>query len=211
MNAALATWLPPTCPLSRERLTGSAVLASHLMDAIELDACDVDDAGVGAIFAYGGPLADLVRRAKFHPDESAARALVALWAKEAAHHVRHRDLSVDAIGYVPAHWRRRARRGFDLPALLAEGLAKELSRPIFHGVTCVRYRPPLSSGSSRTERADATKGCFVTAPPPPKLLLVDDVVTTGATLAEVREVLERKSATVWPVALARANRAMGAA
>lgn len=177
------------------------------MDALELDARGVDDAGVGAIFAYGGPLADLVRQAKFHPDESAARTLVALWAKEAAHHVRHRQPNVDAIAYVPAHWRRRARRGFDLPALLADGVARQLDRPVFHGIRCVRYRPPLSSGSNREERARATKGCYRCEAPPSHLVLVDDVVTTGATLAEVRRILEEKNATVCSVALARADRA----
>ena len=209
-ETVLATWIPPACPLTGERLARGGLLAPTMVDAIALDRGRSDDDNITAIFQYGGPIAELVRNAKFHPDESAARVLVKLWSKEAAQCVRAAAFDATGVAFVPAHWRRRAWRGFDLPQLLAAGLADALQIPVVDEVRCLRHQEPHSSGRSREDRAEASQGRFAVTQElrSERLILVDDVVTTGATRAEVRQAVEHAGHAVFALALARVDRLM---
>ncbi len=203
LTAAIDTLIPARCPLSGVKLGAGQTLAPELVEA--LIPLGPTDAPALAAFEYGGPLADLIRQAKFHPDESAARTLAAIFAERGRILVDNGQ-AFDGIAFVPAHWRRRAIRGFDLPALLARALSDAIEVPVTDVLTSPRFHAPFSAGASRQDREELSRGRFViSAAVPNRVLLVDDVVTSGATLAEATRVLEAAGATVRSLALARAD------
>lgn len=205
LTAAIDTLIPARCPLSGVQLGADEWLAPDLLEALIPLGTPAAGSSALAAFEYGGPLADLIRQAKFHPDESAARTLAAIFADRGRALVDDPE-AIDGIAFVPAHWRRRAMRGFDLPALLARSLSAAIAVPVADVLTSPTFHAPFSAGASRQDREQMSAGRFVvTTPVPQRLLLVDDVVTTGATLAEAKRVLEAAGAEVRTLALARAD------
>jgi predicted amidophosphoribosyltransferase len=148
-------------------------------------------------FVYAGALATAVRHAK-RGDFTRARALAELWSDALA------TGPSDAVTFVPAPWQRLVRRGFDLPAVLAQAVALRHGVPLLNTLRVVRHDAPLSQGASRAERQVFVKGRFVARTPlaAHRLLVIDDVTTTGATLHEALAVLAAAGAE--PVARALA-------
>jgi ComF family protein len=142
----------------------------------------------GAVFEYGGPVADAIQRFKYDGRSELGAALGMLMAGEACNWVG----KVDAIVPVPLHWRRRRARGYDQAALLARPLAKSLGVPaLLRGLRRVRNTPSQVE-LPHAERQRNVVGAF--APwrlhGVGRVLLVDDVRTTGATLRAASEALE---------------------
>ncbi len=163
---------------------------------------------------FGGALADAVRAAKFRPDVVAAKQLGA-WL---AHRVRSGACpaidaviagGVDAIAFVPAPFRRRLSRGFDLPAVIAQSLTSVVPGVrVVDALACTRADEPLSHGADKAARAMIVQGRYRTRAARgenwtgKRLMLVDDVRTTGATLAEATRTLEAAGVQVHAVTLA---------
>src|SRR5688572_1695008 len=74
---------------------------------------------MATIFYYKGPIAQAIKRAKFAPHEITARSLAFLIDKDTV----SVNQEVDAITFVPLHWRRRLQRGFDLSCIFAQRIA----------------------------------------------------------------------------------------
>lgn len=150
-----------------------------------------------AAYAYTGALADALRKAKFHPDETRARALVPLFVDAFADEL-NAFLHVDAIAFVPSHWRRHIHRGFELPALLATGLSKHTHVPLCPCLRTQRYVPPVAgrvaNAKHRKERVMERFRAVGTFRPGDTIVLVDDVVSTGATLHECTRALMQAGA-----------------
>jgi ComF family protein len=151
-------------------------------------------------FAYAGPLADAILRAKNDPDPWRARALGALLVPPSA--------PVEGVLAVPLHPRRLRARGFNQSVELARSLVG--CGPLRFGAL-VRVRDtPQQQGLGREARRSNLLGAF--AVPDPRrvrgmrLALVDDVVTTGSTFEAARQALLSAGAReVHPVALASAG------
>lgn len=190
--------LPPSClacgaPASPDDFCGRCA-----------ESVEAAPTGTVACWAYGGAVADAIRACKFRPDATLADALGRRWVARLQSGACAPLPTVDGIAFVPAHWRRRLARGFDLPAVLARHLAAMARLPVVDALGARRVAPPLSAGADRALRAVAVAGRFALRNDvgARRLLLVDDVRTTGATLGEAARVLREAGAEVQEAALA---------
>jgi|GEM_PF-1466472 len=182
---------------------------------------DVDDANppprLLAPLLYGGSVKDLLHTAKFSDDETAARALVRLLVGSSdvvpddtqAQWRRHlQDAGVEAVTFVPTPTRRRVRRGFCLPALLADAVGGALGLPVVDLLLSTRTDAPLSKASSAEQRREQVQGRYRLRPAqmPQHVLLVDDIVTTGATWTAAAAALLDHGFDVTGFALAQTER-----
>lgn len=157
--------------------------------------------GSGAVFIYGGPVADAIHRFKYDGRSELAVPLAFLM-KEAASRL---SAEVEAVVPVPLHWRRRRSRGYDQAALLARPIARALGVPaLLRGLRRVRHtesQVELSFG----ERRRNVEGAFVAhrLRGAQRVLLIDDVRTTGATLESAsRALMEGGVTAIHTLALA---------
>lgn len=176
------------CPRCRE----------HLMPAVDAPL------GVHVAWDHGGPLVRAIHRAKYGDDPAVAASLGALLAE--AWRAPEGFVATRVVP-VPLHPARLRQRGFNQSAELARALAQQLDAPLaWRAVERVRDTPSqtrLDRGARRENvrsvfRANGSlRGHHV--------VLVDDVVTTGATLSELRDAVLAAGATaVCATALARA-------
>jgi len=172
---------PRRCAGCDER-SGCAVFCDRCASLVE----EAED--LGAVYEYGGPLADAIQRFKYGGRSDLGSALGALMGVEAQHCVRE----VDAVVPVPLHWRRRRARGYDQAALLAKPIARFLGLPArLRGLRRVRNTPPQVEFTHQ-ERHQNIAGAFEPwrLGGASRVLLIDDVRTTGATLRAAAAALE---------------------
>ncbi len=164
--------------------------------------------GQEAVFTFSGPIQTAIQQAKFLPSEIKARRLMRTLSSawQAPSPQGGEGFGVrDAITFVPIHWRRRIKRGFDLSAIFALTLGKNLKLPVLDLLQNTRFDAPLTLAKSREERFKLTSGRYALRKhvSPKRLLLVDDVTTTGATLETARKVLQDAGHEVKTYALAK--------
>lgn len=168
-----------------------------------------------AAFLYGGPMADAVRRLKYHGRSELGPALGALLVPVALEVLAGRtddsvsddDLAqVDRVVPVPLHASRLGARGYNQAALLARPVARALGVPL-DTASLLRARPnPPQVGRTAEDRARQVRHAFTARSDlaGARLLLVDDVLTTGATIRDARRALMARGArSVLAVALAQ--------
>lgn len=157
-----------------------------------------------AIFLFTGPIRQVIHQAKFGPDESKARQLMRYTSLLTP--LQNLERGIQGIVFVPIHWRRRLKRGFDLSALFALALSKQLKIPVFDWLKNTRLDQPLSLSASKAERQALTSNRYQLrrhSEQAKHVLLVDDVMTTGATLASARQILSHAGHQVTCYALAK--------
>ena len=171
---------PPTC-LSCTTATPSPFCLS-CQSLLEPSPTD------GAVFLYGGPIADAIHRFKYEGRSDLAPAFGALMADAAKPLIG----CVDAVVHVPLHSRRRRQRGFDQSALLAKPVARALGvKARLHGLQRVRYTQSQVD-LPRSKRLGNVRGAFRCGRlhSAKRVLLIDDVQTTGATLGAASDALQ---------------------
>ncbi len=159
---------------------------------------------------YGGKLRAAILQLKFHHYERLGRRLgellELLWSsvEENAAEAGETPLIVP----VPLHSSRRRERGFNQAELLAQGLARALTR---REIPAHRAAPHVEARGLRRARATApqtglslsvrhrnVRGAFVVESPERfrdrRVVLVDDVMTTGATASACAAALKRAGA-----------------
>lgn len=100
---------------------------------------------------------------------------------------------VDALVPLPLFPSKERKRGYNQAALLCEGMAEVMNKPVLNGVVIRTAHTESQTKKSRIERWLNMEGRFELKKPDAiegkHLLLVDDVVTTGATLEACGAVL----------------------
>ena len=160
-------------------------------------ACVYDDVSRSVMlpFKHGGR----INYARFM-----SRAMI--WA------LRDIDVDADLVMPIPLARRRLFHRGYNQATLLARPIAKALGIPIDYDSVHRKYRPDMGHKNAR-ERASNIHGVFSVVRPDnirgKRILLVDDVMTTGATLSELRRELVRAGAVaVYGVTFCRIARSV---
>lgn len=181
LDGLLTLLAPSRCPGCDEATQGGDVLCASCSALVERTS------DPGAVFEYGGPVADAIQRFKYDGRSELGAALGSLMAGHA-----HRWAGkVDAVVPVPLHWRRRRSRGYDQAALLAQPVAEALGVPaVLRGLRRVRNTPsqvdlPHGERQQNIARAFAPWRLAGSA----RVLLIDDVRTTGATLRAASQAL----------------------
>ncbi len=161
-------------------------------------------AAAAAIFVYGGPLADAVRRLKYAGRAEVGPVLGKILARAALPYAGR----VDAVIPMPLHPRALRKRGFNQCIYLARPVSRSLAVRLDSGSLQRRRDTSEQAGLSRAGRIANVKDafCAIRQARPARILLVDDVRTTGATLASAADALLQSGASrVYTLALARAE------
>jgi ComF family protein len=110
----------------------------------------------------------------------------------------NRFTSIDALIPLPLHRSKESKRGYNQSALLCEGIARVLKKPILTHVVSRPEETETQTKKNRIERWQNMQGRFklvdTSALEGKHVLLIDDVITTGATLEACgREILKAKN------------------
>jgi ComF family protein len=183
----LAPRVCPGCDLPAEGLDQAPFCGAcaPLLEAVP-DAF-APPASISALFVYGGPLAEAIRRLKYQGRTEIGPVLGKLLSQAALPYVGR----IDLVMPVPLYPSRLRTRGFNQAALLARPVARRLGLPL-DVMALERIRDTAEqAGITRAERALNVKGAFAARAPRrhSRVLLIDDVRTTGATLAAASEAL----------------------
>lgn len=107
-----------------------------------------------------------------------------------------------ALTFVPLHWRKQRRRGFNQAQLLAEALGQQLQLPVL--ALFSKSASHSQRGLNRRQRLRNLHRSFSLTPLaqqlPSHIALVDDVITTGATANALTRLLRRagvSTVSVW--------------
>jgi len=201
--------------IARERLTESCPVCAGNVGPFEAswDGCGACRDmrlrvwGTSRIGAYGAKAGVLIRQYKFRERQDVEPLLID-WLADSIASSRWAD-RVEAVTYVPTHWRRMLKGRFHVARVLACGVAKRLDLPC---VTLLRRTRsgPRQLGLSYNQRIENVRGAFSLIPGAgvrnARILIIDDVRTTGATLEECAKALRRGRATeVYAAVVARAK------
>ncbi|HSB97213.1 MAG TPA: phosphoribosyltransferase family protein [Spongiibacteraceae bacterium] len=151
---------------------------------------------------YGAPISRLIAHFKYGGKLAYGRLLSGELLRRLQ---REASLDVDLLMPVPLHWRRRWARGFNQAEIIGDELSRALNLPLrTRWLTRVRPTPPQQSLSA-SERRKNLRSAFVLRASVAglRIALIDDVVTTGATVGEIAQLLlnaSARSVQVWCLA-----------
>ena len=169
------------CPICNEATPNAQVCGACLSQKPSFDA-------TLTAFDFEGDLRELMLQFKYQP----ALHLGKLLADISVHHFQGR--AVDALLPVPIHLERLLSRGFNQSTLLAKHWGKQLNIPVM--TDAIERIKPTETQTHLTakDRQQNLKGAFALNADAlvdyKTIALVDDVITTGATMQAIAEVLK---------------------
>jgi len=142
-------------------------------------------------FYFDKELIDLVHGLKYQNHTAYARILGELLAE------RVDSKGIDAILAVPLFATRFRDRGFNQAELIAESLAKSLEIPILKGALTRIKDTPSQTHLNAKQRKQNLKNAFEVKESNllglKHIALLDDVITTGATMQSLAEVIKKQT------------------
>lgn len=169
---------------------------------------DVASATAQYYFTKESMMQDLMHQLKYKRHKELGLYLGQLMGQQLAQCGRFDD--IDAVIPLPLHGSREHQRGYNQAALLSEGIAVILQKPVLYDVVTRRQHTETQTHKSRIERWQNMEGRFElkneAAIEGMHVLLVDDIVTTGATLEACgKELLKAKNVRLSIGALCRTS------
>lgn len=135
-------------------------------------------------FTQGSLIQHLLHQFKYRRNQDLGLYLGRMMGYQLA--ATNRFAYTDALVPLPLFPSRERKRGFNQAAVLCNGIAAVLQKPVLHGVVERVAQTESQTKKSRIERWQNMEGRFVVkdacALEGRHVVLVDDVITTGATL-----------------------------
>jgi len=146
---------------------------------------------------------DIIQRLKYQNDTSLVRPLAALSSR----HFEEKYKDIDLITYVPMHWIKYLKRGYNQSALIAKQIAFnnniQFKRTLFRNKN-TQSQTKLSAEIRRKNLVGVFGILKKVDIENKNILVVDDVFTTGSTLCSVtNELFKGKPASVSILVMAR--------
>lgn len=144
-----------------------------------------------ALFYFELTIKEIIKNAKFYKNSAHLHLLYRLICNEINKNYIHkiREFSPDFITYVPNHWLHKMVRGAELPSFFANILSSKLNIPVVEMLRKTSFLKRQALQKSKKERQLQIQGAFGLKKNimNSRILLVDDIVTTGATLNELKK------------------------
>ncbi|MDR3148790.1 MAG: ComF family protein [Oscillospiraceae bacterium] len=155
-----------------------------------------DGLKITAPLKYEGKARFALLNFKFHGRKNHARTFADLMEVCIQNH--YGADSFDAVTFVPLHWLRRLKRGYNQTELLANALSRKFGVQVLKTLTKPK-RAKANSGLNSAQRAGNVTDAFrikcSSGVSGKRILLIDDVCTTGATLRETAKILIQAGAS----------------
>ncbi len=110
--------------------------------------------------------------------------------------VKAQDWKIDEITYVPLHWRKEQKRGYNQSKCLAKYISEALNIPLTDALKKTVYTRTSAARLGKDDRKKLLEGTFALNKDVNKknILLVDDVMTSKATSNECSKTLKEGKA-----------------
>lgn len=150
---------------------------------------------------YDAPMDGWIKQMKFAKQWSWAPHLGRMLAERVGDPIQADRV---VVTYVPMHWRRRWRRGFNQAELMAQALAKARGWPMVPMLLRTSWTPPQPSVIPSQREVNVRQSFALHAVDLSgwQVLLVDDIKTSGATLGACSRLLNEAGARSIQVAVA---------
>ena len=150
---------------------------------------------------YDAPMDGWIKQMKFAKQWSWARYYGRLLAERVGDPIEEDKI---VVTYVPMHWRRRWRRGFNQAELMAKALAKARGWPMVSLLERTQWTHPQPAvlGSQRVANVNQSFAVREVDLQGWQVVVVDDIKTSGATLGTCCKLLRGAGARSIQVAVA---------
>ena len=153
--------------------------------------------GIFSIFCYKNLLIkEMIWQLKYKGQKRHAQTFGYFLAKEISEKA---DVRNSILIPIPIHTKRRKERGYNQCEWLCEEIIKQKPELVYDKTSLIRTKHNIrQSWSNRKDRSNNIRNVFRLKTPEnirrKNIILIDDVVTTGATLNEVRQLLKKAGA-----------------
>lgn len=190
LGLALDILFPPDESLVSISDASAEDLASSLPKSQEIGSLNF------ALFAYSDErVKNLVWEIKYYKNLEITETVGKILAKKIENYFENTEQEILVIP-VPQTDKRQKERGFNHTELIAKSVCKNLSKKFVldsNLISKVRNTPKQSSLENRKERLDNLVGAFELKMHEQisgkEVVIIDDVITTGATVGEMRKLL----------------------
>ncbi|MFK7788628.1 MAG: ComF family protein [Phycisphaeraceae bacterium] len=150
---------------------------------------------------YDEPMDGWIKQMKFAKQWSWAPHMGRLLAERVGEPIEQDKM---VVTYVPMHWRRRWRRGFNQAELMAKSLAKARNWPMVPMLERAHWTPPQPSVIASQREANVKQSFALREVDLEgwQVVVVDDIKTSGATLGTCCKLLKASGARSIQVAVA---------
>jgi ComF family protein len=158
---------------------------------------------IHALGDYKKPLSLLIKQLKYQQQLIAGELLASLLIKSVLSRYSKQQLSeFDYLLAVPLHPKKLKQRGFNQAQIICDHLCKRLDIPLLENCITRRKETTAQEGLSIQKRKVNLSGAFACNKNNPQkisgksILIIDDVVTTGATINSLCQLLKEEEVNI---------------